>query len=160
MLGGWLGETLTHASGLVLAAALGQWVHGGVHTKAILGQLALGSPTAGLLAACRVWLAHDLGETGPRRSGGRAAHREDPGYLHSLKQEGSRMGRFGTGFILRRGSRELSDKPSCHAHHLLGLSLAQFQGLSALRVLPQRKWHACVYAGVGEAQMQGVKAQR
>ena len=138
---------------------VGAW-GGAVHTKTILGQLALGSPTAGLLAACQVWLAHDLGETGPHRSGGRAAHREDPGYLHRLQQEGSRTGRFGTGSILRRGSRELSDQPSCHAHHLLGLSLAQFHGVSALRVLPQRKWHACVYAGAGEGQMQGVKAQR
>ena len=56
MLRGGLGEALTHGSRLVLAAALG-----GGHTKAVLGQLAWGAPTAGLLAARRVWLAHDPG---------------------------------------------------------------------------------------------------
>ena len=40
---------------------------------------------------------------GPRRSGGRAAHRgEDPGHPHSLQQEGSREGGFGEGSILGR----------------------------------------------------------
>ena len=46
MLRGGLGEALTHGSRLVLAAALG-----GGHAKAVLGQLARGAPTAGLLAA-------------------------------------------------------------------------------------------------------------
>ena len=54
VLGGGLGEALTHGSRLVLAAALG-----GGHAKAVLGQLARGTPTAGLLAAHRVWLALD-----------------------------------------------------------------------------------------------------
>lgn len=48
---GW--ETLTHGSGLVLAAALG-WGH----TMTILEQLAGGAPTAGL-AARQAWLTHD-----------------------------------------------------------------------------------------------------
>lgn len=43
---------LTHGSRLVLAAAVG-----GGHTKAILGQLPRGTPTAGL-AGHRAWLAH------------------------------------------------------------------------------------------------------
>lgn len=85
--------------------------------------------------------------TGPRRSGGRAAHRgEDPGHLHSLQQEGSRKGGFGGSHPGGWGaSTELGDQPSCHARHLLGPSLAQFHGVSALRALPQRKWYACVY---------------
>lgn len=52
VLGGRLREAPTYGSRLVLAAALG-----GGHAKAVLGQLARGAPTAGLLAACRVWLA-------------------------------------------------------------------------------------------------------
>ena len=41
VLGGWLGETLTHASGLVLAAALGQWVRGGGAHKGYPGTAGL-----------------------------------------------------------------------------------------------------------------------
>lgn len=141
MLGGGLGEALTHGSRLVLAAALG-----GGHAKAVLGQLARGTPTAGLLAAHRVWLALD--PRGQVLAGAGAGLPTGEKILATCtvcsRREAERVG-LGGPTLGGGASRELGDQPSCHAHHLLGPSLAQFNGVSALRALPQRKWYACVY---------------
>ena len=109
------GEALTHGSGLVLAAALG-WGH----TKAVLGQLARGAPTAGL-AACRAWLAQDPGGQVLAGAGAGPPIAEKTLATCTVysRREAERVGAEG---VHPGGSRLLGDKPSCYAHHPLGPS--------------------------------------